>query len=101
MSHDGALLASGNLDPDTAALDGAIYLWDREWNAQLLADGLPGVQSVALRPDGAELTAALSDGTVRAWEVDSGAKSPLPQMPAGVWDVAYSHQGKYMVALSW
>lgn len=97
FSPDGALLASGNLDPDGGGLDGAIYLWDRDWNPLLLASELPSVAALAFRPDGKQLGAALQ-GAVRAWDVQTWRPIALPKLAPGVVPVTYSHDSSMLGA---
>jgi WD40 repeat protein len=110
ISPDGALLA-------TAHSDGMTYLWDaatgdlvRTLGQRSQAAGLPAPQpgviapaatgaarntAVAFSPNGAQLAAAYLDGTVKIWDVATGAEviKPIRVNRRGVLDVAYSPDG--------
>ena len=89
LSPDGGTLAVG----DNANLE----LWDVA-HRQLLVE-LPGklqeVMSVVFSPDGSEVFAGGGNGTVLAWDTETGKPQPAPRPKAGeVHGLALSPDGK-------
>src|SRR5262249_53523414 len=76
LSADGRLLATATGDPNNPAEPGEITLWDVMTAQPRVALKVPGglVSAVALSGDGTMLAAGGDDGTLRLYDVATGAE---------------------------
>ena len=94
-SPDGqSIAAAGGRDHASFRLagDGVIWLWRLDYREPLLLEGHAGaVTDVRWSPDGSRLASGSDDGTVRVWDVASGAECwRLEGRRSTVWCVAWS-----------
>lgn len=98
FSADGSVFASSNLEPDTPGLEGSIILWDADWNAEVLAERLPSVMKMSVRPDRRELVAALSNGQLRTWNLKTREVVPEKDPQKKIGAAAYSNDSRFLAA---
>ena len=82
VSADGSLLATGSAYPEW----GKVRVWDLrtggrllDWSAEAAKVGPHLLRGVTLSEDGSSVIAALSDGSLRRWDVSTGKEGPIPQ----------------------
>ncbi len=98
FAPDGRTLVSG-------AWDNTVRIWDRKSGKELKRWRLPagdftGITGLAFSPDGRRLAAVGDDGTVRLWDTAAAKElTPLTTRPDRSREVAYSPDGKYLLAL--
>jgi WD40 repeat protein len=88
FSSDGQLAAGGA---------GEVRLWDARGRARTLAaDGM--VSAVSFSPDARRLGGASDDGTVRWWELPSGAVHPLAHKGDASRELHFTNDGQRLLA---
>jgi RNA polymerase sigma factor (sigma-70 family) len=91
VSADGSLLATGSAYP----VWGRVRVWNLrtgapvfDWSIEAAKAGLHMLRGVTISEDGSAVIAALSDGSLRRWDVSTGKERPiarpdLEKLPAG------------------
>jgi WD40 repeat protein len=92
-SPDGCLVG-------TAAADGTARVWDANTGKQLLKLDRPtGVAWIAFRPGTTQLVTVDDGGTACGWDTATGRPAgAVPRSDAGIWHVAFSEDGRLLVA---
>ncbi len=99
FSPDGRTLASALTDEWTSPAN-TIKLWEVSTWAEVaeLKGHEYGVRTVAFSPDGGTLASGAFDGTIRLWDVATGAQVGYIPYEAAVTSVAFSPDGKTLVS---
>jgi WD40 repeat protein len=94
FSPDGTRLA-------TCSWDGTARVWDTTTGQELLAlTGHTGtVRQAIYNSDGTRLVTAGADGTVRMWDAETGEELLVLSAGVRLTDVAFSPDGRYLVAV--
>jgi WD40 repeat protein len=83
--------------PSAAGGADELRLWDaRGRTRHLAAEG--SLTGVAFSPDGHRVAASSDDGSVRWWDLPSGAEHPLAHKGDGSHDPQFSHDGARLLA---
>jgi WD40 repeat protein len=101
FSPDGTRLA-------TASWDQTVMVWDvsgrtADKNPMVLKGHTDRVHGVAFSPDGARIASVGDDKTVRVWDAKTGKEVESLRRPhrAGVWSVAFGHDGRRLATACW
>jgi WD40 repeat protein len=95
FSHDGSFIAIGDEQGD-------LRLWDTK--SQTIVEELKGhkarVNSIAFTQNDKLLASASYDGTVQLWIMDKLSELPIVLKDNGsyIWDIAFTGDGKYLIA---
>lgn len=97
FSPDGNTLAAGSGDY-------LVRVWDLDFLRRQQLSTLSGhttrVRGIAFSPDGQTLASSDNAGFVRLWALNSGKTIRTLNATSRIWNLAYSHDGRYLVTCS-
>ncbi|MDF0674846.1 MAG: TIR domain-containing protein [Nitrospira sp.] len=96
FGHDSRYLATANADRTAT-------IWDTSTGRELLTvrDGVLGIESVALSPDG-KLLATAADNVAKLWDTSTGReRTSLKGHESTIDAIAFSPDGRFLVTGSW